>query len=385
VGFRYFLLDLSAISGDELQAGDVTVVGEAADREWTDLTDTGRVSADVPSETLAPDGTPIHVLKQTIGPFSFGSPTPILGGMPAEETIGYFALVLLEDDGGQQYVMLAEMNIFGDPISLSGQTPDAFRFPDNVPLHTQILPASYYEGSFGEPPICFAAGTLIATPGGDRPVETLQAGDLVLTWQGAAVPVLWAGGRQVSGAALRARPKWAPIRIEAGALGRGLPGRPLTVSPQHRIMLTGNRVERRLGLPAVFVPARGLLALPGVAEVSPEDGIAYRHLLLPRHAVLRANGAPAESLLPTERSLASLLPAQRAEVAAIIALQGLTDTLALPCLTVGQGRRLLGGKGGSGAARVPPGQQRGQKIGHRAPLHRVGRAADTQPAANAPP
>lgn len=40
-------------------------------------------------------------------------------------------------------------------------------------------------------PICFPAGTAVATPDGDRPIETLAAGNLVLSWsadRGAVVP-----------------------------------------------------------------------------------------------------------------------------------------------------------------------------------------------------
>ena len=41
--------------------------------------------------------------------------------------------------------------------------------------------------------VCFAAGTLIRTPGGDVPVETLKVGDLVLTASGGTRPVKWMG------------------------------------------------------------------------------------------------------------------------------------------------------------------------------------------------
>ncbi|MBL4557914.1 MAG: Hint domain-containing protein [Rhodobacteraceae bacterium] len=205
----------------------------------------------------------------------------------------------------------------------------------------------------GESPICFAAGTRIATPEGDRMVEQLRPGDRVLTSGGAVLPVLWVGGRRLSGGVLRANPKWAPIRIEPGALAPGVPARPLTVSPQHRILLTGERVAHRLRHRAVFVPARGLLGLPGVAVLRPEDGIAYHHLLLPRHAALRADGAPAESLLPTGRSLASLSPADRATVAALVVRHGLADTTRLPCLTTGQARRALCPSGAAQRSRAP--------------------------------
>jgi hypothetical protein len=43
----------------------------------------------------------------------------------------------------------------------------------------------------GAPPVCFVAGTLIATPSGAVPVERLRPGDLVATWDEGAQPVRW--------------------------------------------------------------------------------------------------------------------------------------------------------------------------------------------------
>ena len=67
--------------------------------------------------------------------------------------------------------------------------------------------------------ICFMPGTLIRTPTGEVPVETLQRGDLVTVTDGRAMPVTWLGRQTVStrfGDPLRV----LPIRIKAGALAR---------------------------------------------------------------------------------------------------------------------------------------------------------------------
>ena len=57
------------------------------------------------------------------------------------------------------------------------------------------------------PGICFAAGTLIRTPAGDVPVETLKAGDVVLTASGAMRPVKWMGHTDVD---FRRTPRGGP-------------------------------------------------------------------------------------------------------------------------------------------------------------------------------
>ena len=70
---------------------------------------------------------------------------------------------------------------------------------------------------------CFAAGTLIRTPAGDVPVETLEIGDLVVTASGELRPVKWIGHRDLD---FRRHPDPRPafpVRIAADAFG---PNRP---------------------------------------------------------------------------------------------------------------------------------------------------------------
>lgn len=60
---------------------------------------------------------------------------------------------------------------------------------------------------------CFAAGTLIATPGGDRPVEGLLPGDSVTTLDHGPQPLRWIGARRVAGLGAD-----APVWFAAGHL-----------------------------------------------------------------------------------------------------------------------------------------------------------------------
>ena len=54
---------------------------------------------------------------------------------------------------------------------------------------------SWTTGFLWEDVLCFAAGTLIATPEGMVPVETLMAGDQVITRDNGVQRLVWAGGR----------------------------------------------------------------------------------------------------------------------------------------------------------------------------------------------
>jgi len=144
--------------------------------------------------------------------------------------------------------------------------------------------------------VCFTPGTMIATPSGERAIETLEKGDLVRTIDGAFVPVRWIGGRELRLDDLMAHPENRPIRIDTGALGPDLPAKPLEVSPQHRIMLRSKIAERMFGEAEVLVPAHYFIGLPGVDRVRGIQPTKYIHLLVEGHQVVVANGTPAESL-----------------------------------------------------------------------------------------
>lgn len=136
--------------------------------------------------------------------------------------------------------------------------------------------------------VCFAEGTMIMTAAGERPVESLRAGDMVATLMGGAglAPVRWLGRRTVD---LETHPhgEWvAPILVLPGALGAGVPHRPLRVSPEHALLVDG-----------VLVPAGLLVDGVTILRTPPRGSVTYFHVELDRHDVLLAEGAAAESYL----------------------------------------------------------------------------------------
>lgn len=133
---------------------------------------------------------------------------------------------------------------------------------------------------------CFCAGTLISTPDGDRPVETLKAGDLVLTVDGDAVPVRWIGRRAVEPCfadPLRSQ----PIRIRQGALGNGLPARDLLVSPDHAMFLDGLLVQAGAMVNGVSI----------LRETRMTKRFTYYHIETPDHSLILAEAAPTETFV----------------------------------------------------------------------------------------
>lgn len=164
---------------------------------------------------------------------------------------------------------------------------------------------------------CFVAGTMIATPEGEVPVETLSAGDFVSDDTGQALEVAQVMRRQIGPLELARGPGLRPICISQGALGKGLPETDLSVSRQHRILLRAPGANGIAGQAECLVAACRLLALPGVDVDPAEDGVDYCHIVVHRHAILRANGAPAESFYPGQQALRSMPAAAREELHAI--------------------------------------------------------------------
>ncbi|MBO9449146.1 Hint domain-containing protein [Tropicibacter sp. R16_0] len=136
-------------------------------------------------------------------------------------------------------------------------------------------------------PICFVRGTLIDTPSGPRPIESMKAGDRVWTETNQLSRVKWAGGRAAIAAG-----RFAPVEIPAGTLGAN---RPLRVSQQHRILITHPVAEILFGSVKVWIPATHLIGA-GLAHLVPGGGVEYFHLLLDAHQAVRANGVETESL-----------------------------------------------------------------------------------------
>ena len=134
--------------------------------------------------------------------------------------------------------------------------------------------------------ICFMPGTLVATPGGEAAVESLRAGDLVLTAEGGAEPVRWMGRQTVS--TRFADPlRVLPIRITAGALAEGLPKRDLLVSPDHALLLDGTLVHA--GALVNGTTIRREAAVPAT--------FTYWHVELADHSLVLAEGVPAETFI----------------------------------------------------------------------------------------
>lgn len=222
-----------------------------------------------------------------------------------------YLLAYLVDQNGNAlawrlaYVLLP---IGGSPPVAPGTTLYPTRRGDNNAVWEMPLSG---EASTDAP--CFTPGTMIATPTGAVAVETLRPGDAVLTRDHGVRFVRWRGEKLLTARALDLAPNLLPIRIEAGALGEAAPQSAITVSPQHRVLVSSRIARRLFGSDEALVAARHLLGLPGISVEHPQDGITYLHLGFDQHEILFSNGLWTESFFPGPQALRALTPAARHE------------------------------------------------------------------------
>ncbi|MRU14242.1 hypothetical protein FDP25_02250 [Roseovarius sp. A21] len=143
-------------------------------------------------------------------------------------------------------------------------------------------------------------GAVIETLDGPKPVENLKPGDLLRTGSGAYRPL-----RHVFRVELDA-PRRA-IRINAEALGPGLPEKGIRLPRDQQIHVTSDIARRMFGHEGALVPAHLLTALPGIAAARVKDRVHYL-LLMDRQDTVLTRGVPTETLAPCARNL-DLVPA----------------------------------------------------------------------------
>ncbi len=157
--------------------------------------------------------------------------------------------------------------------------------------------------------VCFTAGTRLATAKGHRPIEKLRVGDLVETADHGLQPIRWIGCMTVDGMGAQ-----APILIKAGALGNR---RDIMVSPLHRMLVTGWKVELLFGEDEVIAAAKMLVDGAAIC-VQPMPQVTYYHILFDAHEIVFAEGAGAESFHPGEEGFDALGDAAQNQIVALM-------------------------------------------------------------------
>src|SRR6185369_6478590 len=155
-------------------------------------------------------------------------------------------------------------------------------------LNLRVVDAAGNEGAathFAVTVVCFLPGTLIATPAGERPIESLAIGETVTLADGRHAPVKWLGRMTVQLHRFN-RHTASPILIKAGALGNGLPKRDLYTSYRHAFELEG-----------VLVIAGLLVNGTSIIQCTdwPESTLTFYQVEVEGHELMLAEGAASET------------------------------------------------------------------------------------------
>jgi len=308
-------------------AGDDTLFGEAGDDTLIGGTGadqlTGGTGSDVlfvaeGDTALGEDGDDLFVIGD-LGEAGAG-PINILGG-EGGETAG--DTLQLNADVTQDAIT------FTNTDDAAGGLSGSFTLADGT-----LVTFSEIENI-----ICFTPGARLLTPRGLRPVESLRAGDAVVTRDNGPQPIRWIGSRSVPGI-----DRFAPIRVAAHVLDGATA--PLLVSPQHRFLFTGYKAELLFGCDEVLVAAKHLVDGRDVVQLA-WPAVTYIHVMLDRHEIIYADGAATESFHVGDTGLAAISDPAREELFVVFPeLRSHPDSYgptARPCLKRHEARLLKSG------------------------------------------
>jgi len=171
---------------------------------------------------------------------------------------------------------------------------------------------------------CFTPGTLIATPTGEWPVETLAVGQKVLTRDHGVQVLRHVFQTRLDYAQLVSRPHLRPVLLRTGGIGPAVPEKDMLLSPNHRVLVGAEKTVLDLEDHEALVSAKHLVHNRHIRVV---DMLAVTYILpvFERHQIVLANGLWVEAFNPADHSLNGLGNAQRNEIEELF--PGLAATL----------------------------------------------------------
>ncbi|KDB05285.1 hypothetical protein U879_02405, partial [Defluviimonas sp. 20V17] len=228
------------------------------------------------------------------------------------------------EDHGDMFIDGGEGGNDYDTLDLSGSGPLSVDYDPNNPENGTVTfykPGSHKSEVTGHLTFkniencvpCFTPGTLIATPRGEVPVESLVHGDKVITRDNGIQEIRWVGRRKLDGKELRANKHLQPILVRAGSLGDSLPERDMMVSPNHRLLVANERTALYFDEHEVLVAAKHVVNNRGIHAVE-SLSTTYIHFMFDRHEVVLSNGAWTESFQPGDVTLKGMDNSQRSEI-----------------------------------------------------------------------
>lgn len=146
------------------------------------------------------------------------------------------------------------------------------------------------------------AGANLRTPCGERRVEFIREGDLVVTRDNGLQPVAMIWTQTITTTELAADPSLAPVSLAPRAIGPMMPQKPLKVGGAHRLLIPGWRIDDEPDTENCLVAARDVLGLELGSDAGDND-LTYYNIVFDTPQVFCANGMPVESFTPSADSV----------------------------------------------------------------------------------
>ncbi len=245
----------------------------------------------------------------------------IIGGEGADSLTGGADRDVFIGANANDFIDGSESGDDFDTLDLRGAGPLSIVFADDNPENGTVT----FRDTAGNPTgtmnfvnienviPCFTPGTLIATPRGEVAVESLRAGDKVVTRDNGLQEIRWVGQKALNWTDMAAAPYLRPVLVKQGSLGNGLPERDMMVSPNHRLLVANDRTALYFDEHEVLVSAKHLVGSAGVHAVESMQ-TTYIHFMFDQHEVVLSNGAWTESFQPGDYTLNGMGNAQRTEI-----------------------------------------------------------------------
>jgi hypothetical protein len=234
----------------------------------------------------------LHTGDQTTITIVMNEFVKVVGGAPT--------LTLNDGDTATFDAMLSTPTelVFDYNVLSTETVPDLKITAVNIPKDGSVLDLNGSEANFSgaltsvgaDVAPCYCPGTLIATEGGEVPVERLSIGDKVMTASGALRPIKWIGTRSYSGRFIMGRKDILPVCFTADSLGDNVPRRDLWISPHHAMYFANEGS-------GVLVEAKDLVNGVSIVQAGQVDEVEYFHIELETHDVILAEGALSESFV----------------------------------------------------------------------------------------
>ncbi len=179
-------------------------------------------------------------------------------------------------------------------VEIAALRKDGSRFIEQMTVPTLPL----FENAFS----AFARGTILQTETGELAIEDAQPGDRLWTTSGQPATVMWIGCAEFRLAQPK-RERTPLVRIMSDVFGQARPDRFLTLGPGARILQTPAHLRAEGGAQVMLSPVQEFVDGVNVIEVTPPTAVTLFHIVLDRHAAIRANDLECETFHPGSQSL----------------------------------------------------------------------------------